>query len=250
MHGGWGRMSYKHIRSLERGVAVLQFLNQKGAATAGDIARHISLPRPTVYRILDTLEDCGLVYRSPSQNKVYRLTEAVGQLGENLEHSEPLSAAARSVLREESESLPWPVFLSTLTEDGIVIRETTRGNTVFWTELGWIGSVAPVWEVAAGRVIAAYSAEAQQAKLLALAPDGGAAAIQKIIAKGYEEERDAQGKLIGIAVPVGRGEKLAGSLAIIWDTETDSETAMTDRFLERLQHVGDRIMAELSLQTG
>lgn len=243
-------MSYKHIRSLERGVAVLQFLNQKGAATAGDIARHISLPRPTVYRILDTLEDCGLVYRSPSQQKVYRLTEAVGLLGEDLEHAEPISAATRSVLGDASEFLPWPVFLSTLTDDGIVIRETTRGNSVFWTELGWIGSVAPVWEVAAGRVIAAYSAGPQQSKLLALAPANGAATIQNIISQGYEEERDAQDKLIGIAVPLGRGADLAGSLAIIWDTETDSETAMTERFLPQLRHLSDRIMVELALGTG
>lgn len=238
-------MSYKHIRSLERGVTVLQFLNQQGAATAGDIARHISLPRPTVYRILDTLEDCGLVYRSPSQQKVYRLTEAVGLLGENLAHAEPISAAARTVLHDPNETTPWPVFLSTLTDDGIIIRETTRGNSVFWTELGWIGSVAPVWDVAAGRVIAAFSDPDRQASLLAQGPQNGADILQKIVMQGYEEERNAQGKITGLSVPVGSGAALQGALVIIWDTDMDSGSSMVENFLGRLIALSNRIMNEL-----
>ena len=73
-------MSYKNIRSLARGVTVLQHLNRVDAATAATIAQEAHLPRPTVYRILDTLVEQGLIYRSPSSQNLYRLTGNVRAL--------------------------------------------------------------------------------------------------------------------------------------------------------------------------
>lgn len=75
-------MSYKHIRSLARGVAVLEHLNMAEGATVAAIAQKARLPRPTVYRILDTLVEQGLIYRSPSSHNLYRLTGNVRALSD------------------------------------------------------------------------------------------------------------------------------------------------------------------------
>lgn len=238
-------MSYKRIRSLERGVAVLQFLNQMGSATAGDIAKEIGLPRPTVYRILDTLVESGLIYRSPSAHKVYRLTEAVGRLSGNFDKSEPITAAARTVLGAAPDSLPWPVFLTTLSDEGVVIRETTRGSTVFWTEYGWVGAVAPIWEVGPGRVSVAFSPPERQEALLRDAPAWAADDIRTIVAQGYAEERDQDGRLSALAVPVGEGEALVGALAITWEPTTEPDEDLKERYLPLLRGLRDDILAQL-----
>jgi IclR family mhp operon transcriptional activator len=242
-------MSYKRIRSLERGVAILQFINQMGAATAGEIAKDVGLPRPTVYRILDTLVESGLIYRSPSENKVYRLTEAVGQLSDNLGKTEPIMAAARRVLGDAPSSLPWPVFLATYSNEGMVIRETTRGSSVFWTEFGWVGAVAPLWDVAPGRAFVAFSSPELQAKLLADAPPGAAHDISMIHERGYAEERNSNGKLIAIAVPVGRGDSLVGGLAIAWDEGAEPEKNLVEQYLPLLNELRDQILEELQAES-
>lgn len=239
-------MSYKRIRSLERGVAVLQFLNQMGSATAGDIAKDIGLPRPTVYRILDTLVESGLIYRSPSAHKVYRLTEAVGRLSGNFDQSEPLTAAARAVLGGTSDGVPWPVFLTTLSDEGVVIRETTRGSTVFWTEYGWVGAVAPIWEVAPGRISVAFSPPERQQMLLQDAPAWAADDIRTIVAQGYAEEREPDGRLFGLAVPVGEGEALVGALAITWEPSGEPDDDLRERYLPLLNGLRDDILAKLA----
>ena len=73
-------MSYKRIRSLARGISVLQHLSAVKAATAAEIAKNAGLPRPTVYRILETLVEEGLIYQSRSSSSVYRLTADVRDL--------------------------------------------------------------------------------------------------------------------------------------------------------------------------
>ena len=49
------------IRALSRGVNTLKILNETGGATCQVIAGKLGLSRPTVYRILETLVDSGLV---------------------------------------------------------------------------------------------------------------------------------------------------------------------------------------------
>lgn len=67
-------MNYKRIRSLERGIAVLKFLNTVKAATVAEIAEATQIPRPTAYRVLDALIEEGLVYQRPSSNSLYLLS--------------------------------------------------------------------------------------------------------------------------------------------------------------------------------
>jgi IclR family mhp operon transcriptional activator len=238
-------MSYKRIRSLERGVAVLQFINQMGFATAGNIAKEIGLPRPTVYRILDTLVENGLIYRSPSAHKVYRLTEAVGRLSGSFDKSDPLSQAASAVLGAAPDSLPWPIFLTTLSDEGVMIRETTRGSTVFWTEYGWVGAIAPIWNVAPGRIMVAFSPPDRQQALLQDAPPGAAEDIQTIFGRGYAEEHDKNGRLSALAVPLGEGDTLIGALAMTWEPGGDPDDNIRQRYLPVLRELRDQILERL-----
>lgn len=239
-------MPYKQIRSLDRGVAILQYVNTMGEATAGKIARAIGLPRPTVYRILDTLVESGLLYRSPSEQRVYRLTEALDKLSDSLRPSDPVAAAARHVLSSASRDLPWPVFLSTYSEEGMVIRETTRGSSVFWTELGWVGAVAPFWEVAPGWAFIAHASSELRDTLLEQGPDGAKEQLETVRRQGYAIDHDRDSRVIGLAVPVGEGDTLVGALATFWEPSEVTEEAFVDELLCSLNELRNQILKELA----
>ena len=53
----------KTIRALERGLEVMQILQQKGMATLNEVYQESGLPRPTILRVLRTLEGAGWVRR-------------------------------------------------------------------------------------------------------------------------------------------------------------------------------------------
>ena len=53
----------KTIRALERGIAVLDIINKIGPTSLKSIYEESTLPRPTLLRILHTLEQTGLIRR-------------------------------------------------------------------------------------------------------------------------------------------------------------------------------------------
>src|SRR5580704_6529100 len=54
------------VRALERGLAVLAAMNRHKIASVLELARETRLPRPTVYRLLETLGRAGYVTRAGS----------------------------------------------------------------------------------------------------------------------------------------------------------------------------------------
>ena len=69
------------VRAFKRGLDVLQEVNRSGGIRAGDVARKLDLPRPTVYRLLETLEELGYVARSASDDR-FRVTRRALSLGD------------------------------------------------------------------------------------------------------------------------------------------------------------------------
>ena len=61
------------VRSLERGLDLLRCIERKNAMTAGDLHRETLLPKPTLTRLLRTLEQKGFIWRSQS-DACYRLS--------------------------------------------------------------------------------------------------------------------------------------------------------------------------------
>src|SRR3954466_4444516 len=69
-----------NVRSLQRGLKVLRLISRHAGIKAGEIAEQIGLARPTVYRLLETLEEEGYVVRSASDNR-FRVTRETQSLG-------------------------------------------------------------------------------------------------------------------------------------------------------------------------
>lgn len=118
-------MSDATIRSFLRGLEVLKALNTKNYVTALELSRAASLPRPTVYRMLETLMQAGYVVRD-DVNDVYSLTAQVTHLSSGFAPSAHVLEIAKPLIKEFSEHICWPSFLHVREDGAMVTRAIFR----------------------------------------------------------------------------------------------------------------------------
>jgi IclR family mhp operon transcriptional activator len=240
-------MTYKRICSLERGLKVLEYLNTVRASTAHEIALELKLPRPTVYRILETLEQRGLLYRSASDS-VFRLTSAVRQLSSGFADEEWIRSLGAPLLRRLGEKVLWPTDLATFEDNAMVIRESTHRFSPFSVDVGMIGRRRHLLKSPLGRAYLAFCPEEQRNAILetlrrSLDPDDALsrdeAFLEKMIASsvanGYSSCRELQHpKCASIAVPVMLHREVVACINIVWVSATIDYDEVISRYLPDL----------------
>lgn len=224
-------MHPKPIRAFARGLDLLAALNRHGSATALTLARETGIPRPTVYRLIATLEERGFVARSPSDERwVLRLK--VRGLSDGFEDEEWISAIAAPALYRLTERIGWPCDLCTLEGTAMVIRETTHRIARFSIDRGMIGRALPMLPSSVGQAWLAFAPRTERETLIGL-----------LAASGKEEDAPARdpvslGRMLAavrrrgyalrlggmppwthtgsIALPVRRGRHVLGCVNAIW----------------------------------
>jgi IclR family mhp operon transcriptional activator len=116
------------IRSLSRGIAVLQAINRGNSLSMTEIARTSEVPYPTACRIVQTLVYEGLIEREPARKR-YRPTSLTQTLAYGFQGDAHLVEVARAHLVELTRTLGWPVSLSTHVGHSMVIRDSTHSLT-------------------------------------------------------------------------------------------------------------------------
>lgn len=91
------------VRAFKRGLDVLHEVNRSGGIRAGDVARALDLPRPTVYRLLETLEELGYIARSASDDR-FRVTRRALSLGDGYDPGVVICQAAAPYLADLSKN--------------------------------------------------------------------------------------------------------------------------------------------------
>lgn len=120
--------SIKSIRSVERAIQVLRFLQTGAPATLEDIHRGTDLPRATVARLLLTLQNEGMVRRGLADS-LYRNTAHLPRLTESLGPAERLAEAGAPVLERLQNEMSWPSDLGVRNGNFIEVVETSRALT-------------------------------------------------------------------------------------------------------------------------
>ena len=113
------------MRALERGLAVLAAMNRHKVASVVELARETQLPRPTVYRLLETLERSGFVARSGAADR-FCLAGKVRTLSDGFVDDEWITGIAAPLMAAFTAAHVWPVALMTFEEGRMLIRETTH----------------------------------------------------------------------------------------------------------------------------
>lgn len=218
------------VRALTRGLTILRYINTQGQAKASQISAALDIPRPTVYRLLQTLEEQGYIVHSPTDNRV-RITRQAAALGDSYQSLSQICMAAGPVFSHYASQLIWPLDLTTYDNGAMVVQETTHPRSPLSIDRGMTGSRIPIARTSAGWAYLAFCPPAQRKLILNhihrlrskedaywLEPGRLDALITAAAACGYSirSEGPFKPKTSSIAVPVLLDGSVVACVSMIW----------------------------------
>ncbi|MDL2334391.1 IclR family transcriptional regulator domain-containing protein [Brucella inopinata] len=159
------KRNFAPVRALERGLALLQDLSLYKGAHPQQIARRLELPRPTVVRLLETLEGLGFVERSPSDGSWYP-TLYVRSLSDGYNDEAWVRECAAPEIERLGKQILWPVDLHTLQNDMMLVRESTHRTSPFSIQHGLVGTRLPILHTSSGRAYLAFCPDEEREAIL------------------------------------------------------------------------------------
>lgn len=148
-------MSDSTIRSLKRGVSVLQTINRSNGLKPAEIAAATGIPRASVYRLLETLEEMELVVRDRSSEK-WRPTLHTKSLSSGFRDEDWVCQVAIPKMIQLGRRILWPIDLMTMREYRMEVRESTHSISPYAVDHGMVGRKLPIPETASGRAHLAF----------------------------------------------------------------------------------------------
>lgn len=218
------------IRSIQRGLDVLSEVNRSGGIRASDLATRLGLARPTVYRMLETLEQLGYVRRSGSDDR-FRVTRKASGLGDGYDPGLLISEAAVPVIGELSRRLLWPIDLTICESAAMVVQETTHAKSPLSIDRGMIGRRLPMLRTSSGRAYLTFCSAAEREIIIKHVsrmndPDDRPYLqrdyLEKMLAEtrargfGLRADGEYNERTSSIAVPVIKSVNVLGCISIIW----------------------------------
>lgn len=112
------------IRAIERAMNVLQELNLQPINTIAQLHARTMLPKPTLVRILRTLEDAGYVENDVREGG-YRVSALVSSLSSGFHKGPLVVEAGRAWAVAITRKHKWPTAIALPDYDGVIIRFST-----------------------------------------------------------------------------------------------------------------------------
>jgi IclR family mhp operon transcriptional activator len=262
----------KLIKSLERGLLVLQALQMQPDSSLQELHVFTNISKPSLLRILHTLARSGLVTRRLADGR-YRIGATLSHAPSRREHRDRIAEAAAPILGRLCERVSWPSDLMVPAGDHMEIRETTRARSPILLQQERIGLPVNWLQSAVGRAYLAYCPAKERQRIvdllrgstrpedrLARDPTRLNAVLAEVRARGYGT-RDATHTggyyggpphadgLYSIAVPLRDGPRVLGAINMLWLKTAFSIEAFASRHLADLQEAAVQIVNALQKRT-
>ncbi|RZL35522.1 MAG: IclR family transcriptional regulator [Rubrivivax sp.] len=249
------------IRAVSRSIAVLQCINRHGSLSLMEIARCVSLPYPTTFRIIQTLLHEGLVECEPTR-KHYRATQLVQTLSVGYRETGNLLMRSRPHMVALTRKVCWPVSLVTHVGQSMMVRDSTHSETSLSFCNYEPGYTLPLLECASGHAYLAHVPDDDRLSMLAgletleqrshmLEMFKGDRLVERIRADGYATcDRNPHSavprKTSSIGVPVFEGSRPAGALALVFFASAMPTAEAVRRYADDLKATANAISEELT----
>jgi IclR family mhp operon transcriptional activator len=144
-------------------------LQEKPISSLHDIHQQTSISKPSLLRILHTLEQSGLVSRRLADGR-YRISTNLSHLARKRDRYDRVAEAAAPILDRLCQKVSWPSDLMVPAGDHMEIRESSRVRTPFAIYFMQDRIGTPVnWMLSAvGRAYLAYCPESERQKIVTL----------------------------------------------------------------------------------
>jgi DNA-binding IclR family transcriptional regulator len=153
------------VPSLERGLKILEILvKSRAGLSLSQITRQLGLPKSSVHCLLRTFENAGYVYRDATCGK-YRVSLSICDLARQALQNISLRDQARQPLHRLAERTGLTVHMAVLEQGSCVLVEKVTPPGVSRTAT-WLGKQLALHCTAVGKVLLAYSTEADAEQLI------------------------------------------------------------------------------------
>lgn len=253
--------SSSQVRSVVRAIEVLQALNRQPVSTIEWLHVQTRIPKPTIVRLLQTLESCNLVKHAP-QHGAYYLTSGVRSLAAGY-HSEPMIVEASApVLDALTLRIKWPAAVAVLENNAMIVRYSTIPLSPLALKHSTLNVRLSLVSRAIGRAYLAFCApDVQDAILLALTdsqdPEDAAARSTAALRKMLEGVRAAGYALRDpciwpasntLAVPVYSEGGVTASIGVTFFSSALTPTGAVERFLPDMLEAARDIAERLQMK--
>jgi len=157
------------IPTILRGFAVIEKITEaQRPISAAELIELLGLPKPSVHRILQQLEDEGLVQREPI-NRRYLPGLRTQTLAFGIASHKVLGAPRHAILQALSDEIGETCNCTMLDGDRIIYFDRVESNWPFRIQLP-VGSRLPLHCTASGKLFLAYMDPRQRKRLINAAP--------------------------------------------------------------------------------
>jgi IclR family transcriptional regulator, KDG regulon repressor len=200
-----------NVRSITRAVQILETFRQGSVLTTAELARALRIPKSSIYEILRTLTDEGLVERMDGH---YRLGLRLIELAHTAVQDLEVGRVGRPLLQRLRDELNETVQLTVLYGEEVLYvegYESTHQLRTFFE----LGDRAPLYCTALGKAILAFRGETEiqkvtgQKELRAFTSrtltDGSALRrdLERTVARGYAiDDREHEEGVRCVAAPI------------------------------------------------
>ena len=260
-------MSYRPVAAALRVLDVLAAINQASTnATVGEIHKLTGLDKATIVRMLTTLAHAGYIVRN-KDDLAYRVTGKTLQLSTGYDRHKAVSAIISEDLHAFRDRIGWPSDVALFDGDAMIVVETSRQAEPmqFYREAGYR---APMLRTSLGLAYLANCPEAERHEFneraaadpspafeLARHPEELAKKLAEIQQHGFATMEDSYSRenynsqFISIGVPIQDGEKVFGSMNIIYLRSAMTLEEARDKMLAPLQEVAHALAVKLGSRT-
>jgi IclR family mhp operon transcriptional activator len=257
------------LRGLERGLQVIEALQARPISSLHELHRATRISKPSLLRILHTLEAAGIVSRRLADGH-YRIS-AFARMGRKRDRHARVAEAAAPVLDHLCQKVRWPSDLMVPAGDHMERRETSQTCSPFLMspQRSRVGQSVGWLLTGVGRAYLAFCPERERDEIvrhlsrssnpddrLAREPQRLGAILAETRRRGYGT-RDpsftgwslgAPGRddgLAAIAVPLLDRTRVHGAINILWIRGAFPVEQFARRHLADLQAAADEIVAAL-----
>lgn len=141
------------LQSVERAVAVMELLGQRGDSAVSELAAEMDVHKSTVSRLLSTLQNHGLVEVTDARGRYrlgYGLVRLAGMIGGQLDITTQSNEICATLARDVGETVTLVVRQEDL---AVTIHQVNGGSTV--TLENWLGRATALHATSSGKVLLA-----------------------------------------------------------------------------------------------
>lgn len=261
----------KTINALERGLDVLRKLNERHGQSLAELHAATGIPKPSLLRILDTLEASGFAWRAIGDGR-YRRRFALILRPSIADELLAIGEIAAPFLENLRRKVIWPSDVLVFRDFRMELVETSRRQSTLGVAMYPLGYRVEMFLSAPGRAWLAFCSDAERETVLAdaalhppmlqrsrdLLRGGLAAILDETRRLGYASRDPLFGgaddkdisviddRLDAIAVPLMAGGRVLATMNLVWPRKYKLKAQIVREHLADLQETAASIAAAFS----